>query len=109
MEVSLGAGFGDGGGRALQLSLPAQLGMEPEDLQRIRCVQALPAAACRQRLGMPAAACVCGVWGGEQAREAGAWGDHVPAPPPDHASAAGTACMPAASSTGSRPPSSGAS
>ncbi|KAI3438757.1 hypothetical protein D9Q98_001175 [Chlorella vulgaris] len=41
-ELSLGGGgaFGgdDGGGagRALQLSLPAQLGMDPEDLQRIR-------------------------------------------------------------------------
>lgn len=42
-EPSFGAGPGaDGGavtagaGRALQLSLPAQLGMEPEDLQRIR-------------------------------------------------------------------------
>lgn len=42
-ELSFGAGFaadgGAGGGgasRALQLSLPAQLGMEPEDLQRIR-------------------------------------------------------------------------
>ncbi|KAL4425557.1 hypothetical protein ABPG75_009573 [Micractinium tetrahymenae] len=29
-------GAGAGSGRALQLSLPAQLGMEPEDLQRIR-------------------------------------------------------------------------
>lgn len=32
------AGGGGGQGRALQLSLPAQLGMEPEDLQRIRWV-----------------------------------------------------------------------
>ncbi len=28
---------GLGGRRALQVELPAQLGMEPEDLQRIRC------------------------------------------------------------------------
>lgn len=38
-ELSFGAGLGDGAGgsRALQVSLPAQLGQEPEDLQRIRC------------------------------------------------------------------------
>ncbi|PSC76893.1 nuclear pore complex NUP98A isoform B [Micractinium conductrix] len=39
-ELSFGVGFGAdggaGGSRALQLSLPASLGMEPEDLQRIR-------------------------------------------------------------------------
>ena len=39
MEPSFGglaAGAGPGGRRALQVELPAQLGMEPEDLQRIR-------------------------------------------------------------------------
>ena len=53
-ELSFGAGLGDdagggqGQGRALQLSLPAQLGMEPEDLQRIRwgCWGLLGAAGC---------------------------------------------------------------
>lgn len=35
--AAAGADGGLGGRRALQVDLPAQLGMEPEDLQRIRC------------------------------------------------------------------------
>lgn len=48
-ELSFGAGLADGGGRALQLSLPAQMGMEPEGLQRIKCA---------------GRACAVATWGG---------------------------------------------
>ncbi len=36
-QRQLALGAGGGMGRALQVSLPAQLGQDPEELQRIRC------------------------------------------------------------------------
>ena len=127
VEVSLGAGLGDsgygggygggygsGGGaasRALQVALPAQLGMDPEELQRIRCGAAGAGDGCRGvglLRGAPLArGCATLPRLARAVAPPALRLAHLRLPQPRNP--AGTACTPAASSSGSRPPSSAAS